>query len=154
MGPWYWGVWELPAFECAKTSVDKERKFRKNEIYSTCVSNLTIGKIILLHHFNYFSFTLWMPTLLWMPGAVAQFAPSPLCTSLGTVDCFQKAWFTYGQVRLCWPYTKLEKQTKRIMTTQPFFNNLLFTIELFRWNKSTHCSVHLHCLFFILECST
>jgi len=29
----------------------------------------------LLRQFNFCSFTLWIPTLLWMPGAVAPFAP-------------------------------------------------------------------------------
>jgi len=38
----------------------------------------------LLQHFNICSFTLWMPTLRWIPGAVAKFA-SPLYTPLGTV---------------------------------------------------------------------
>ena len=45
-----------------------------------------------------------------------------------------------------------ELETKRIMTTQSFLNSLLFTTQL-KWNKSTHCSVHLHCLLLILECS-
>jgi len=38
------------------------------------------------------------------------------------------------------------------MTTQQFLHRLLFTTQL--WNKYTHCPVHLHCLFSILECST
>jgi len=32
------------------------------------------------------------------------------------------------------------------MMTQPFLNSLLFVTN-WRWNKPTHCSVHLHCLF-------
>jgi len=46
--------------------------------------SLTIRKVILLQHFNICSFTLCMPTFLWMAGAVAPFA-SPFYTPLGTV---------------------------------------------------------------------
>jgi len=39
------------------------------------------------------------------------------------------------------------------MMTQPFLNIVLFTTKLLKWKKSTHCSVHSHRLFLILECS-
>jgi len=39
------------------------------------------------------------------------------------------------------------------MMTQPFLNILLFTTQLLTWKKSTHCSVHSHLFFLILECS-
>jgi len=38
----------------------------------------------LLQYFNIYSFTLWMPTFVWMPGTVVPFA-SPLYTPLGTI---------------------------------------------------------------------
>jgi len=44
-------------------------------VHAVGVSSLTIMKIILLPHYHFCSFTLWMPTLLWMPGAVTPFAP-------------------------------------------------------------------------------
>jgi len=45
---------------------------------------------------------------------------------------------------------KIENKTKNIMTTQSFLNSLLFTTQLLKCNTS---SVHLHCIFVILECS-
>jgi len=33
------------------------------------------------------------------------------------------------------------------MTTQALLNSLLHNWRCWRWNKSTHCSVHLHCSF-------
>jgi len=56
----------------------------------------------MLQHFNICSFTLWMPNLLWMHGAVAPCAP-PSSTRhwvRSTGGYFQKTWITYGQVRL------------------------------------------------------
>jgi len=55
----------------------------KNEIHAAGVSGLTIVKVILLPHFQFCSFILWMPTLLWMHGVVTLFDPS-LYTPLGT----------------------------------------------------------------------
>jgi len=49
---------------------------------------------------------------------------------------------------------EIEKQAKRIMTTQTFCNNLLFTAQLFKMEQFMHYSVHLRYLFLILECST
>jgi len=47
----------------------------------------------------------------------------------------------------------LLQQKLALMMTPPFLNILLFTTQLLKWIKSTHCSVHSHCLFLILECS-
>jgi len=78
----------------------------------------TTGKIILLQHFNICSFTLWMPSLLWIPGAVAQFA-SPLYAPLGTVyggllsESLIHVWASQAMLTMY----EIEKSTKRIMTT-------------------------------------
>jgi len=50
IGPRYWRMWKWLAFEYMKTSVDK-KQVSKNKIHASCLSNLTIGKIILLQHF-------------------------------------------------------------------------------------------------------
>jgi len=45
VGPWYWRMQELLAFEYVKTSVDK-KQVSKNEIHAAGVSSITIGKVI------------------------------------------------------------------------------------------------------------
>jgi len=80
-----------------KASVDKERKFRKIKSMQPVLAVPTMGKIILLQHFNFCSFFLWMPTLLWMPRAVTPFLPTHVSTPMGTVGYFEKAWITYGK---------------------------------------------------------
>jgi len=65
-GPCHLYYWRLSTWKLVLT-----KKVSKNWIHAACLSSLTIGKIILLQHFNFFNFTLSMPTLFWMPG------PSP-----------------------------------------------------------------------------
>ena len=68
---------------------------------------------------------------------------------------FQQA-LTYRQVRQSYPCTELKTEQNVLWRHNRSWKAsvLLNYTTVWRWNKSTHCSVRLHCLFLILECST
>jgi len=126
----------------------KKTSFEKL-IHAACVISLTIGKIILLQHFYICSLTFWMSDLLWMHGAVVPFVPHLHATG------YVLRWATFRKLESrmgksgC-PCTKL-KNKQNVSWRHNLSSIICFLLHIcLRWNKSLHCSVHLHCLFLIL----
>jgi len=76
-----------------------------------------------------------------------KFLQTPVATS--TLSASFHVWANQAKPTMC----EIENWSKRIQTTQPFLIIYFLLRNCLRWNQSIHCSIHLHCLFLILECS-
>jgi len=123
-------MWELLAFEYVKTSVDKEHQFRKiksmqhllvalQQEKSSCYSILIFAVSLFGCHFA-----------LDARGS-RHVPPPPLhATEYGVLlsERLNHVWASQAKLNRY----EIEKWMKRIMTTQRFCNNLLFTTQLFK----------------------